>query len=60
MTIRTISRAEMARADLEFEGLVRDFQAKQPPQAEPDPMHYFVYKALWAKAHGGDAVIVQD
>jgi|GEM_PF-2856626 len=50
----------MARADAEFDGLVRDFQAKQPPQAEPDPMHYFVYKALWAKAHGADAVVVRD
>ena len=60
MTIRTISRAEMARADAEFDGLIRDFQDKQAPQAEPNPMHYFVYKALWAKAHGADAVVVQD
>jgi len=50
----------MARADAEFDGLIRDFQDKQAPQAEPNPMHYFVYKALWAKAHGADAVVVQD
>ena len=58
----TLTRSEKVAAEAVFVSLVRDFEEqRQPASGSPNPHDYYVYKALWHRAHGADAVcIVED
>jgi hypothetical protein len=57
--MRTITKSEKAAAQVVFDGLVKDYEIRSATSGGP-PLDHNVYKALWHRAHGADAVIVID
>lgn len=59
--MKTMTRSQMATADVVFQGLLKDHEARREPGGDrSNPADYYVYRALWSKAHGGDAICVVD
>jgi hypothetical protein len=57
----TLTKSEKAACEVVFQGLLRDFEPRlKTGDGQTNPHDYYVYKALWHRAHGADAVCVVD
>lgn len=53
-----LTSAQAAQAQQRYEALVADYEANRTTPSGPH--EYWIYKALWAAAHGADQIRVVD